>query len=78
MKNKKKKNDSSSSNDDRENYRTTSLSTVVLDYVKRWFQKAKGDDFSSEFVGGIVNAINVGYIELAWLPGSEGNAGTGR
>ncbi|CAL5379126.1 unnamed protein product [Camellia sinensis] len=61
----KKKNGSRSSNGDRENHRTMPLSTVVSDCMKRWFQKAKGGDFSSEFVGGIVNAIDVGYRDVA-------------
>lgn len=54
-------------NNDRENYRTTPLSTVVSDCIKRWFQKAKGGDFSGEFVGGIADVIDVGYGDVAWV-----------
>lgn len=43
-------NSSSSNNGDRENHRTTPLSAVVSDCVKRWFQEAKGGDFSIQLL----------------------------
>ncbi|CAL5421294.1 unnamed protein product [Camellia sinensis] len=60
-----KKKNGNSNNGDRENHRTTPLSSVVSDCVKQWFQEAKGGDFSSEFVGGIADAIDVRYGDVA-------------
>ncbi|CAL5425241.1 unnamed protein product [Camellia sinensis] len=68
---KKKKNGSNSNNGDRKNHRTTPLSTVVSDCMKRWFQKARGSDFSGEFVEGIADAIDMGYGDVVQVDSAD-------